>query len=147
MNKHIDFKPIWSYRKHITTELTLRNMNKSNGICRLCSNSLENQRHLLLECPNSARLWSDLKNILNNEIETTSLFEENIYICTIAAELSSTILTVKWVIWKQRCTIRYQDNANIGYTHYKTLLKNELRELKLIRQQNTPIHNKIINIL
>ena len=170
MNKYIDFNPIWSCLKNIqcsrkivqfqwkclhniiTTELTLRNMNKSNGICRLCNNSLETQRHLFLECTNAARLWSDIKTIMNDEIELTALTEENIMLLTeenniIAADICNTILTVKWVIWKERCVIRYQDNVNIGYTHYKTLLKYELQELKHMKQHNTAIHNKIINAL
>ena len=107
---------------------------------------------LFLEFPNTARLWSGLKNIINSEIESISLSEESIMLVTeenntIAVEISSTILTVKWVIWKEGCAIRYQDNANIAYTLYKPLLKNELQQLKHMRQQNTAIHNKIINVL
>ena len=103
-----------------------------------------------MECPNAARLWQDIKNIINQDVIKTNFSEENIMFLTeenkaVSVDIRNIIITVKWIIWKVRCIARYQDHATISYNHYKLFLKHELKETRTITKDDKyprPKHNK-----
>ena len=93
-------------------------MNKSNGVCKLCSKDEENIAHLIFLCPNIKKVWAKI------EILLTSITELDIKLNTKSVILGVTmnecdnnvdvkvfvnfvVLMTKWCIWKHRNDVKY----------------------------------------
>ena len=104
----------------IYSEMRLKQMNKSNGVCTLCKSENESTSHMLIECSIVKKVWKRVATLLNNILEhqivlnakhilfgykyCEELSESEIIVCNLI------IFNAKWIIWKHRNDVKYGKN-------------------------------------
>jgi hypothetical protein len=97
-------------------------MNKSpNGSYHICKDP-ENLRHLFINCKLVVSVWAEIFQKINEfyvqiEIKTISKSENTIILRISHRDdeinaIVNTILTTKWIIWKERNVAKYQKKKN-----------------------------------
>ncbi len=119
-NKLADRKSIDTHWKSLTfglnTEEKLKKMKLSNGMCTSCTVEIENVEHLFYGCEILDRTWISINKLcqtiwkvnINNDkmIILSNCEEESNAICEVVEYI---IMCVKWVLWKRRNLIKYDD--------------------------------------
>ena len=88
-------------------------MGKSNGICKICNVFEETTCHLLYECQNVYKLWSNIaKDITKTCKSKCSITKENVLFGMDVTNnhnifIDFVILETKWQIWKNRNNVKY----------------------------------------
>ena len=100
----------------LNTDEKLKKMRMSNGLCSLCNIETETIEHLFYECELVDRTWAVIQQICqklwNNNINSASVIimilnkEAN---KSEQAVLHYLILSVKYIIWKRRNLVRYEE--------------------------------------
>ena len=100
----------------VTTENRLKQMKLSDGMCRLCGNEIEDLSHLLVDCETIVNYWKAVINLIRTNVPrykfqemhvTIGCFEDR-YNVKETGVISYIIMFAKWMIWKRRCVVRYE---------------------------------------
>jgi hypothetical protein len=101
----------------ITTENKIKHFADSNGVCKLCGLEIENVEHMLVDCESLGEYWNcvfRLMRLLYDISIDESMFFTGIQLtnpeCTDVEKVLNFILEEsKWMVWKRRCIVRYDD--------------------------------------
>jgi len=121
----------------LNTEMRLKKMKYSNGICKMCDNEDENAEHLLYKCTKVFSLWKYTEHVVQtcvNAEYTISDFHKIAYmdINYIENSFINMLLTIcRWSIWKRRNINRYEGKY-LNEFQSMALLKNELKNHMII---------------
>ena len=102
----------------IFCETKLKQMKKSNGICKLCNEYEEDLAHLVYLCPKINVLWNKIENLLMNILAIDLQLDVRKIILGITLDecdknvsikvfINFVILMTKWCIWKHRNDVKY----------------------------------------
>ena len=135
--------------RSIYSEMRLKLMNKSNGVCKLCVSFDETTCHMLYICPSIQQIWLlleakifELTNIRINitvEIVIFGYYENEEKNRDIQNVINCAIYETKWQIWKHRNDVKYGKKDKVPV--------NQLMN-KIIRQIKTQLElykNKMIS--
>lgn len=119
----------------ITSETRLKQMNKSDGICKLCQLEEESIRHLLFDCELVQLTWRTIIGWLKTINNSFKLKETMVLFGLIESEelvehrslIQYVIFTTNWIIWKRRNKMRY-DHIWIDENTMIRQLKGELND-------------------
>ncbi len=104
----------------LNTEEKLQKMKLSNGKCMLCTVETEDIEHLFYGCELIDRTWAFF-NKLCQKIWNVALTEQNILLLVNRERTNITpktevinyiIMSVKWILWKNRNTLKYDHKWN-----------------------------------
>ena len=153
--KVLDFH--WKTLHHaVYSEVRLKQMNKSNGKCKLCHVQDETLCHLFYDCVHVKPVWQQMQVILNNVFGyDIPLNSENIILGISNNEIELTcsriiynfaIFNSKWCIWKQRNNVKYngkQVNGTINMLKTITMYCKE--EASILFNQNKEKTIKLVH--
>ena len=125
---HLNMYTTYSYNK----------WHKSNLSCPLCTQAIDNEFHVIFECPVVASLWNQIEPLLI-KIDPTPVTEQEKIFGMLGN--SPAIILRNWLTYVLRYCIHQQEN--LAYHHKKGLL-NET-EIKLVH--NSQVHEKLCNNL
>ncbi len=98
----------------IFTERKLRQINKSDGKCKICQKTEEDEIHLFFKCKYTERIWRNLESTINEKFRNTPKLTIEDILFGITDEnnlkqifINKAIFTTKWIIWKARCSYKY----------------------------------------
>ena len=103
----------------VNTEMKLKRMSYSDGICTVCKSGNENIEHLLVDCKHVEDVWSFVESCFtqyNPDFNTLTRFMKIVGILSkgpLVEEMNMILGLVRWEIWKYRCKIKY-DNLSSG---------------------------------
>ena len=104
------------------TESKMQQMNRSNGICQICNLHTETLCHLLIDCVCIKPLWSCIENVLFNITNHNIELSNDVIILGVKYDMKHIeflynffILNTKWIIWKNRNSVRYGKNKSLQY--------------------------------
>ena len=107
----------------IYTESKLASMGKSNGICKLCNDEVEDLQHLFYNCKQINNIWRSLENLISNKYGFDVLFG----VCNILFGINEpilkdynhlinlAILECKWQIWKNRNNVKFGKKESLSH--------------------------------
>ncbi len=104
--------------KCLTTEHKIKNFSESDGICKLCGIEIEDVEHLILDCETLGEYWNCVLNWIQKLCDID--VQEKMFYLGLTSNNSDVTLAVhqvinfileeaKWLIWKRRCKIRYDE--------------------------------------
>ena len=115
----------------VNTECRLMKMNYSDGICKICSKTIENVEHMFLDCSDNVRVWTVVENLVQNIINGFKIsrlyilcgyFEKSIY-----SELVNVFISIcRWNLWKRRNNNKYE-NVLMNVDEFVKLLRREFK--------------------
>ena len=114
LNKRKEFH--WKcLHRAVFTEMRLKCMKRSDGICVLCESDDETTCHLLFECPCINKVWDNLAKIISDQTTYKSVIDlEDVLFNVKEREneglnelLNCVIYEGKWQIWKNRNNVKY----------------------------------------
>ena len=106
-----DFK--WKLiNRCLTTEAKLKHIANSDGMCKLCEVEQEDEDHLM-HCETQGEYWNVVHKCLPRS-EDIALNEEILVIGYLEQRLDAGVINCvieesKWVAWKRRCIIKYEN--------------------------------------
>ena len=116
----------------------------SNGKCHFCKTEYETLEHLFVNCPVVKQMWDQVNNAFQmynalNGLQHADINEETIIIGMCENPntylFNTVISTVKWVLWKSRNIIKFQQKT-ITSRHLLQVLKQELTFLTTVPQSS-----------
>ena len=122
------------------TEEKLQKIGRSrNGLCHFCKIQLETLVHLFYGCNVIQELWRRIYNMIQNNARFEGLInlelnEESILLGLndlnpVEKKVISTLVnTIKWVVWKNRNIIKYQDKQ----VTLENLVQYSINEIKML---------------
>ena len=120
------------FHGQLNTELRMKKMKYSNGICKMCESSEENAEHLIYKCGKTDRLWKYISSIIMNcislEFEITC-FDKIAYMPLQVEhqEFINMLLTLgRWSIWKIR-NIKHYEGKMLSDAESLSLMKYEIK--------------------
>ena len=121
----------------VNTEMRLKKMKYSNGICTVCNSQEENLEHLLLSCTGIQEIWKEIEKVvklIHDDIELstciilTGFFKEQVF-----GKLVNVIMSIcRWNIWKRRNLYKYEKQSMSTDQCLKTIKIEVKTQLKLI---------------
>ena len=99
----------------INTEMRLKQMTFSDGICKMCSSHEENVEHLLYTCSKLSGIWEDIVQFINNVFETRiTLNRFSVLAGILINDETNAVVNVvfsiaRFEIWKRRNVFRYEN--------------------------------------
>ena len=117
------------------TEDKLCKIGLSNGLCNLCKNHKENQQHLFFHCTKVKTTLKLLEDIIENVLQLNGTLQINQQTITLGYlkepqtqrnVVNILICIYKWVIWKTRNKIKYEDLKITDFS-IKNAFKNEMK--------------------
>jgi hypothetical protein len=96
----------------LSTEVKLKHIANSNGVCKLCSIEMEDEEHIL-NCESQGEYWNYI-NMCVGKITDININEKLLVLgCTMPGVEGNVINCIveeaKWVAWKRRCSMRYEE--------------------------------------
>ena len=128
------------FRGQLNTELRLKKMKYSNGICKICEDAEENTDHLISKCPEVNVMWKCIKDVIHNCITSEYAITDFHKIAYMDeklkdAALINMLLTIcRWTIWKRRNINKY-DGKHLKQIESIALLKSEIKKHVLVLTQ------------
>ena len=134
----------------VYTEHRIKHLATSDGMCCLCGSETEDLTHMLFDCETISEFWKSVIIMIRQNVPTfvyneacalLGCIEENTG-NTIKKELDIAnvlILNAKWIIWKRRCTRRYEGTyitQEVMWLWYTEHIQNMINMRKFI-QSNT----------
>ena len=128
----------------VFTEMRLKCMKRSDGICVLCESDDETTCHLLFECQCINKVWNNLAKIISDKTTYKSVIDLDDVLFNVKEReneelnqfLNYVIYEGKWQIWKNRNNVKYgkkekklvndlvndiKDQCKLHLTAFKTL--------------------------
>lgn len=110
-----------SVHRCIYTEDRLKQMGKSNGICKICNENVETICHLLCDCIVVKPVWSKMESIIKNVTGINIVLDNESKIFGVCVDelreinyiINLIIYETKWQIWKNRNCVRYGKNISL----------------------------------
>ena len=99
----------------INTEMRLKQMTFSNGICKMCGIHDENVEHLLYTCSKLSGIWEDIEQFINNVFDSRVTLNRLSVLAGIlindemSAIVNVVISITRFEIWKRRNVFRYEN--------------------------------------
>ena len=102
-------------------------MRKSDGLCKLCNDGLENLEHLFYSCNKLSSLWGDLAKLINSifDIQVVVNYKMIILGDQVGPELiynitNMLISMLKWEIWLRRNEYVFENTFKSAETVWET---------------------------
>ena len=83
-------------------------MIKSDGVCKLCNEGLENIEHLFVRCPKVGKFWDNVAECIEKSLHCRIIISlETIVIGLTSDDTNSHVIDMiaficKWGLWKRR---------------------------------------------
>ena len=142
----------------LNTETKLQKMGLNHdNICKICKKTVEDTKHLLMECEGIPQIWTWAENIINNYLTNNeqyviSIAEKTCGYRTFKKTDMQDVITVivsiiRHEIWKRRCKYRY-GNEMVNTDTLLLITKSSLqRHLKNIRTNIDKNSDKMDNLI
>ena len=154
LNKYRDFS--WKcLHRAVYSEVRLKQMGRSNGICKLCNKQEENTLHLLYFCQCINRIWEHIEIFIKEVFDIDIQIDPYVVLLgsnigedkstKIKMNVINTLIQVgKWEIWKNRNNVKFgaQNTAEVNEIFCVIIKK---CKLNLILYNQKKCINDIIN--
>lgn len=96
----------------LTTEAKLKHIAHSDGTCKLCGIEKEDEEHIL-NCESQGEYWNYVNRCMS-KIKDIPMNEKLLVIGYAISDVEGNVINciieeAKWVAWKRRCIVRYED--------------------------------------
>ena len=105
------------FHGQVNTEKKLRAMGLSNGICRICDQTIEDIVHLF-DCDPTRNVWLVIEtklHIFNPNVTQLTDFNKVVGILStepLSEESNMIVSQARWMMWKSRCKNKFEDSAD-----------------------------------
>ncbi len=140
--------------KCLTTENKLKHFVDSTGICKLCGIESEDVEHMLIDCDSLGEYWNFVKLIFRRLCDVVIMHERSFYLGIYDFDIETNTEHVlnwileeaKWIVWKRRCAIRYDDVwwTDIQMVH---MLKQRLSDRNTVLRAQVKINEYVQALL
>ena len=122
----------------VNTEMRLKKMRYSDGLCTICKRNLENLEHLLVECNYLDFVWNRIEDVVKT-IDANFKIDAFVKLCGYLTDCSQgklinlVISITRWEIWKLRNDCKYNGNEVIGKKAVETILMSIRNHASLLK--------------
>ncbi len=142
--------------KCLSTENRIKYFAESDGVCKLCSIEDENVEHMLFNCDALGEYWSCVFRLLKCVLSSIKVDEQIFFLGFNKEEhpilntrhvLNFVLAESKWIVWKRRCIIRY-DNKWLTDKQMVCMIESRLlQRIKICEYQFPESNSKSNKIL
>ena len=139
--KQVEFH--WkTVHRAVFTESRLQQMNRSDGICKICKSTRETTIHLLKDCTKLFYVWAQIEKKIAGILKTNySLSLSDVIFAKSVPNKDHTfvincfILEAKWQIWKERNRVKFENVQPLTAFKLLEIILNSVKStLKIFRE-------------